>query len=207
MDNKVYLELLNFFCRNSETEWMTKPFQVNNLACATNAKSLIVFDKNFVSNLIDLPETEAKHQLNINQIIAPDKNINYKINVKYISEIIHKYVESEMTKCDACDGSGWVKYEFNHSGKTYTNEAECPICGGSGIVSSLENKFIEIFDCRFSADQIYQLIHSAKLLKTDNVVLCFQYEQKPNIFKIKDVKIVIQPCFKSNQHNIILKLN
>lgn len=196
--------LLNAFVSTENRGWMKTPFYLDNMAIATDANTLIFFDKNLVD---DLQECEESTKKSVLKILPVERNQNFIIKTKDLQEAFDKNGCGEYIDCKACKGSGIVTYEFEFNGKTYDHEDECPICDGDAKFSNLETFFIDIKDCRFKASNINMLLFTAKKLESHDIELVLQTEpNKPNIFKIKEVEILTMTQTKFEGQNVILNL-
>jgi hypothetical protein len=196
--------LLNAFVSVENRGWMKTPFYLDNMAIATDANTLIFFDKKLVPDLQECKESTKKSVL---AILPTERNQSFVIKTNDLQEAFDKNECGGYAECKACYGSGVVDYEFNFNNKYFKNEDECPICDGLGKFSSLENFFIDIKECRIKATNINMLLFTAKKLESETIELVLQTApNKPNIFKIKEVEILTMSQTKFEGQNVILNL-
>lgn len=204
LGNVYNILLNNFVSFEGNRNWMTRPFSINEIAISTNDKCLIFFNKNLVSEIDELQEDKKE---NVLSKIPTDRNENFEIKLLDLEKSFKDINLGGFLKCDACNGSGTVEYEFRHNVMDYKEKHECPVCEGFGQIENLVDCFIDIKKCRFSVKLINYLIFTANKLQSETIELVYQIRPNAaNVFKIKDVEILIMPAFIDSDNDVILNL-
>ncbi len=208
----VYEAVLRIFTSKDDLrEWMKNPFIVGDKAVATNGYSLVA-----------VPKWSGDYEKSekTKMVYPVEPNCNKIINTEQIKDAFSKvplvddYEEiSEQLKCKECNGYGEVEWEYDGDKRTYTLDADCPVCDGAGI--SLEktkrhngkkiydySKQIIISDSRFALSRIEDLLRVAELLEEDKVALIYQKPSSTCLFKIKDVDVLLMPLMSSDNEAV-----
>jgi len=198
----VDMKALKLMCSDDELrEWMTKPFSVGNQTCATNGWSLLVVDKKS-----DYPDMSDKTK----SVYPVELSFTNKLEISKVKAAIDKIplidcFDKVVSKCNACYGEGEVEYEFEHKGRTYEIEHECPVCEGEGQteqVSKIPNgkkeidssKYVKLGVNRLNIERVLELIKVAELKGVDEVLYQLPVGNRPVAFKIgEDTILFLMP--------------
>jgi len=129
-----YLKILNKCIADDDFRpWMYEIFVCVDKVCSTNAEVLVfcpLFDK----------EKYQDHTDKVKELYNQERNTNFEIHINRLKEAIEyaplideTITEIKVTKCEACNGTGEVGWEFNSNGYHYIDD-ECPICDGVGEI-------------------------------------------------------------------------
>jgi hypothetical protein len=213
MEENKYIKILNIFTEKDTEEpraWMTHPFVADKYVIATDAHSLVFFDKDLAPNFEPPVGYNALPML---KLFCVEHNKNFIIPTSTLKEGLGKCDMVDDTDtvgknvdCAACKGEGEVEWEFDHKGTTYRNEFECPMCKGDGLeqkarqipngkkVYAYHNNYIQISDSVFSAQLINQLVEVADILKQDSVALTYQIApNKGSLFLVGEAGVLLMP--------------
>lgn len=191
-----------------EYSWMKDIFHANNKTMATNGYSLVVVPKLFEK----FPDYSEK----IKDIYPVPQNMDKLIKINELKEKLSlfprvDYCEVE-EECDACDGDGFVSYEFSHDMQIYHTESECPVCEGKGaclqaITQSKKvidgTKLFKIGKHAFHVDRIEELIFIADTLKEDIKLVGQGEVNKPTLFRVGDIELLQMAVITNKPDNII----
>ena len=179
-------------------EWMHTPFEVDNFACATNARLMLFFDKELVKGL----KLDKTPRSKVMQVVPKTMEKNFKIKVSLIeaaiskTPLIEEVIETE-TECKECDGEGDVICDccgFEHI---------CEKCDGEGYIHTSEStgklipdvlSVIRIGNSTFSVKKLLKLIEIAKELSQESITLIYQKSPRnASFFKIGEATLVLMP--------------
>ena len=113
---------------------LNNPYRRDGYVYASDGQKLIRVKEDIVSGDYEVTD---KMKLNI-----PADNCDYTITDKDIEKVLSeipqvKEMEEKKVKCSECDGTGEVIWEYQDKNwETHENEFECPICGGTGYIST-----------------------------------------------------------------------
>jgi len=178
--------------------WMKRLFNFDNKTGSTNGHILVYCDR--LGEFDDMSKNVSK--------IIPTENKNSVIKISTIIDMVSLMPKVDCydeikANCDACNGSGEVEFEFNHSSKDYYVEAECPVCEGDGAIFTKSDKpngktetdssfFIKIGECAFSAKNLNQIYGICKDLEVDEIKIISQSEfNQPTLFLIGDINVLL----------------
>ena len=205
--NLFLLLLRKFTANNDKRYWMQNPFNVGNRTVATNGHCLLStpLQQGFVDRSEKVKNVyPIKHTTNIQISVTELK--------QKLSEfpLLDCYDEIKI-ECDACNGLGMVEFEFYHNSETYQIEEQCPVCNGEGLIITQSkvpngkkvfdyNKFFIIGNSAFHIERIEELIYVAEYLQSDTITIANQTEKnKPTLFLIKDVELLVAPTLCDEQ--------
>lgn len=205
----VHLSLLNKFKSNDGyNNWIDQPFNVFDKTVSTNRYILIA---------TPLKKGFTDKSEKVKSVYPMVHNMERVIKINEIKQKLNGF-ESEHKDCPACHGVGEVDFKFKFDGQTYETEAECPVCDGKAIIE-LEsektnekkefdyNKFFAIGNSVFNVARIDELLDIAKKLQCEEVILVNQTQSnKPSLFKIKDVEVLLMPMSCSDFSNVYCKI-
>lgn len=210
----AYYEILKYFCSTDKyRDWLTKPFKIGNKIHSSDAHFLVTTDLSKVKADEEIKEIDPKK---LNNVLITDTNTKLVLNVKEIKEVFKKAPQEDCydfkgqdVECRECDGYGWVEWEYKH----HTKDTDCPICDGEGKTSLAkkikngetkieEHLTIEIGTSLFYVNKFQRLIYVADKLGEKEITLIYQSTpNKGNLFKIKDLEILVMPCMRSDDNN------
>lgn len=193
-----------------------KPFFIDNLAIATDAHSLVFFDKNLCDeNLLPFDRKPES----VLSVIPKERNENFLISIESLKSAISKCplideMKDNKKTCNACYGEGDVEYVFEYGGMDYELEHECPVCDGEGTIGKdipTGNKItdkdapIKIKHSCFSVNYISKLIRIAETLGEDKIFLTLSTgKHNITVFKIKNVELLLMPlCIENGEKDVI----
>lgn len=197
-----YKTIFEMFCGQDELrlDFMT-PFKQGDNYYATDGHALICVPCSIVK--LDYKEQETP---NCKAVMPTDHTCSLPIPVKELraklTPVMVDEMKSKMEKCNECGGDGEVEYEYWTSKKTYTMDADCPICEGEGSVGKDKptgNKIpdpeamYQIDGVLFGYEYLDRLIKVCELLDVDAAVKVAGAENKGNLFLCSDVKVLIMP--------------
>ncbi len=210
LDIFTYKETVNL------KDWGRLPFVIDETAYASDFNSMVFFNKENCSEYETL-------KVNVLGVIPKEINQSFKIKVSELKEafvkipLIEGYeTKGEDVECNDCNGHGVVDWEY----KNHTKEFDCPVCDGDGksfIAPRIKNGifehergyFVHILNTRFASKYLKKLINVCEILGETEIELINQTEKsKANLFKIKDVQIVLMPVMfdESDNFNVVIKL-
>lgn len=141
-----------------------------------------------------------------NRVIIEERNQSLKYKVQDFEDAVEKtpfVLVKKGDECEACDGDGYVDFEFDHEMKTFYHEAACPICDSKGEVNIRETDEKEydyefrtqIGKDHFSAIQLKRLAEAARIAQQEYIYLTYQCQEglRTNVFQIADVEIMQMP--------------
>lgn len=133
--------LLTLFVADTEDmrPVLMKPFEQNGYVCATNSHALIRVAKKFIS------EDFSTDKLTPDVAgVMPEHNPISAITIDTLrGEFVRQQIDYDLTTADCpdCDDEGEVKWEYTDTdGDKHKMWAECPCCGGTGIIPNGINK-------------------------------------------------------------------
>lgn len=211
------LDIFTYKEKVNPKEWGRLPFVIDEKVYASDFNSLVFFNKEKCSEYETL-------KLNVSGVIPKEINQSFIIKVSELKEafikipLIEGYeIKGEDIECEDCNGDGEVDWEY----KNHTKQYECPVCDGdgksfiaprvkNGIFKHESGYYVDILNTRFASKYLQKLIDVCEILEETEIELISQTEKsKANLFRIKDVKIVIMPIMFSefDSFNVVLKLN
>jgi hypothetical protein len=203
---KTILEM--FIGEDKLREFMLTPFRVGDNIYATDAYIIIWMDKSIVKDWEQYPEIMQEL---ISKAVPKSFNMNTKLSLKKLkSEILRCDTEDEMiqsgnpTECPACHMDGVVEWEFNFKGIYYTDNFDCPVCNGSGVIDDEKiptgNKILtEYTSCRigqaiFRCRLITKMLNAAIILGEKDVTVVYQTGRTSiTVFKVGEIYIGVMP--------------
>lgn len=204
--NEKYLKILDFIKTKEEydPEWMKSPHKVLDKVAATE-KHIVVFTPGFG----DFEDCTSKYQSNpINPLYPFEINHCQTLFVEELRGALESMPKIDCfdiveVKCDVCEGSGEVDFEFDHKLKTYTTSADCPICDGlgqkevesdkpNGKKEFTEDYCVKIGNSKFFGKIMSYVLFIADTLSATEIELIMQNsDSKPTGLKIGEVEVLI----------------
>lgn len=203
---EVLASVLDLFVSDDETRIeLTNPFSVNGFVIATDARSMVWFEKNLYPNLA---YSEAEDLSVYLKYIQEDVDFTKTLSIDELDlaiskiELIEEIIEIGTTsKCKECEGGGEVKYEY----KNYSQKLGCPVCMGDGEIEDIRNEktgkmihnedqYIKINDITFSIRQLLRLQKVANILGVSHLKYSkAKNRTNPTTFLAEFVKILVMP--------------
>jgi hypothetical protein len=222
--DNIYDYILRIFVGDDEYRpWINNPFYINELAFSTDSHLMVFFDKNLAT---DIKPIDDKQNAKVMDVINIPRDLEFTIPIEKLKEnlllcefIPEKRRTGKYVNCDVCGGEGEVEWEFHHNSQSFNRDFDCPVCDGSGhseepITSPTGNATFEQYqraliykshlDCRY----LHKLHQLANLLNATEVTLISQAgPNKPSLFKIGDVSLIIMPMIFDEKEPIVFKIN
>lgn len=207
-----YRELLDLFTSDNERlPKLCKPFIQEGYAIASDAVSLICFDKKLLGEIDFTSHPDAPDALKVipdgcdEEVLIPTELLHQAIQA---SRALYKQSFDKVVKpCPDCDGSGMVDYHFTtHKGKRHELESECPTCDSEGQIETyfdilnaepLDREPVELMRFRsdiYHAWQLERLWLVAAPLGVDTIRLQLVRSSTAKKFLIGDVTVLVMPC-------------
>lgn len=201
-----YQQILNLFVAKDDVRPQFKqPFCYEDRAVATDAYTMVFFDKGKVEDLE--PYDGAIRVFDC----VPIENTRLKITKDELNaalasspKVDEVRIEERKTECEACEGSGQVNFEFDYNLKTYELEGECPLCEGyceilaevrvptGGKVPDYEKSF-RLRGKTYRSAYFKRIIDVVNMTGADYIDM-LNINDKPysaTLFEVSDVKILI----------------
>ncbi len=194
---------------------MMKPFVIDDYAMATDAHSLVFFDKSIWENQKPFTDKDKNTYLSV---IPTIKNLDKKIQLSELEaafskiDLIDEEIEEVTEKdCSDCDGDGQVEWEFGSHSKT----DDCPNCDGSGTIEETNIKLtgkkvpnpekrIKIGVCYFRIYELQKIISTCKILAETEFNLVYQLSSnKISWFIVGFVNILTMPVMVENDNEAV----
>lgn len=180
-----YDHALNLFADISLHEvYAQRPFRQGRYTYATNKAALI----QIVSTLPE-EEYETLEKPDTWRIMNKPQNRNKIFTLDGLTTLLDLIPKVSFEECDACDGTGQVKYEFEYGCDTYYHTDDCPVCGGTGTKDLSVEKRDFRYGVKFEPDTwplkqkyLVKLIQTMQLLEIDTARLVYADTQ---IYKFK----------------------
>jgi len=205
----IYNKILEAFVDlrpSAGREWKGKPFIVGDKAIATDACTMIIVPASKTTGIETLTEYDPD---NVLKVIpgAEFRGRNIPVPMALVKDKIQhltKEPEIILKDCEACDGDGWVVYEFTHKDVRHTKEDECPICGGDGdsFVGHTGrciydgNLYFKVADCIYSAKLFDKALYAADLLGVQKIIITKQDPTSCTVMEFADIEILLMPVVK-----------
>lgn len=193
-------KILNLFVGNDKYRpVLNQAFKQGDMVCATDAITLITIPISLIGfNYPDQDKPDVSSVLNIR------KECHEIIELSWLKELYNDVpMINETYKCEACDGTGMVDYEFYFNGMTYTEEKECPICHGeghlgeTGVMIKYPQYHIDIHGNTFKYGHVLKMINLMKLLDITSCVLVSNPSSGPNLFRFENgINVILMPSLK-----------
>ena len=107
-------------------------------------------------------------------------NRNKVLTLEGLTNLRNSIPKVQFEECDACEGLGKVRFEFEYGNETYYHSADCPICNGTGKMELLLAKPDYRYGVKFESDTwpikqkyLSKLIQTMELLDTDTATLVY----------------------------------
>lgn len=212
MKNK-YEEVLNIFTAKEDrpyTEWMRKPFELDDKAIATDTYSMALINRNLLNNIAKIPDLNKKSVATVIEMakarvtnVVTIEQLDIAINA---CPLVDEYVDSDYdSACKACNGFGNVGWSFMFKNRDYQYQHDCPVCDGEGSVvltreistgnkTPDKSKLITIGLATFNVDIIQKLFETAEILAESEIkVISQNNNHTATIFQIGNVEIIAMP--------------
>lgn len=193
-------KILNLFVGNDKYRpALNQAFKQGDMVCATDAITLITIPISLIGfNYPDQDKPDVSSVLNIR------KECHEIIELSWLKELYHNVPMINKTyKCEACDGTGLVDYEFYFDGTTYTEEEYCPICRGNGHLGETGEMIkdpqysIYIHGNPFKSGRVLKMINLMELLGITSCVLVSNPSSEPNLFRFENgINVILMPSLK-----------
>ena len=172
----VYDTVLSLFADISQREPYTwSPFRQGCRIYATDKVSIISVGSGLIEDEYDYLEKP-----NSEYVMNKPHNRNKILTLEKLANLHNSIPKVNFEECDACDGFGKVKFEFEYDNETYYHSADCPICNGTGKMELLLAKPDYRYGVKFESDTwpikqkyLSKLIHTMELLDTDTATLVY----------------------------------
>lgn len=206
-----YIELLNLFVSyDTLRPQMTTPNIGEQYASATDAHSLVFFDKSLLPEATTF-KSEGKYP-DISFITDLQKTHYEVVDIARLKSLIEKCPtiedtdeEEKVDTCDECNGSGEVTYIYE--GAKYNDhelDGECPICEGVGkctqIIETPNGKMIPNPKCYFKIENVHlslmlinKLLEAQELIGGDIILSNYTLPTKVVLFYIGNVGVALMP--------------
>jgi hypothetical protein len=210
-NENIYITILNHFTGQDKfRDWLNTPFHALGKAMATDGNKLVAVP------LCDLMEDLTDHSEKVWKLWQP-ANMEVNISIDHLQTVIEQFpridcYDMEKKECKACRGNGDVDFEFCYKYDTYRMNGECPVCEGEGLTLQESGKpngkteldpaaYFKIGNSYFRANLIMDLLFVATKLNSDIVLINQTEPNKPSIFRVKDVEILLMSTM--SQYGII----
>ena len=215
----IYNEILYHFADQNDDlrQWMKSPFNSGDKTFATDGKRLVA-----VPQIEGFEDQSSK----IKGIYPMLSSMDFIIPVIELKDklsnfpMVDSFDETEdENECSACDGTGEIELAFYHNSKSYNIPATCPVCDGDGLVNQTKRisngkkeidktKFFQIGVCFFTPKSIEEVIFIAEKIEAESVNIVSQIgDTSPNLFKIKEVELIVMPTTPPNVSDIAQKID
>lgn len=193
-------KILNLFVGNDKYRpALNQAFKQGDMVCATDAITLITIPISLIGfNYPDQDKPDVSSVLNIR------KECHEIIDLYWLRKLYQDVpMIKETYKCEACDGTGEVDYEFYFDGTTYTEEEECPVCYGKGhlgetgeMVKDLKYN-VDIHGNLFKAKYVLKMITLMEYLGITSCTLISNPVLEPNLFSFENgINVILMPSLK-----------
>jgi len=129
------------------------PFKQGSNVIATDSHNLIMVDEKDC-------DFEITNKHDIRKLLIIDYKCDIEHNIKIVIDDVilnslNDKPELHSIECGDCDGCGVVDYEYlsNKTYERYTEELDCPVCGGEGYVENIKNIYYNIKDTDYHISQ------------------------------------------------------
>lgn len=193
-------KILNLFVGNDKYRpALNQAFMQGGMVCATDAITLITIPISLIGfNYPDQDKPDVSSVLNIRE------ECHEIIELSRLKELYNDVpMINETYKCEACDGTKMVDYEFYFDGTTYTEEKECPVCHGEGHLGETGEMIkdpqydIDIHGNPFKSGRVLKMINLMKLLDITSCVLVSNPSSGPNLFRFENgINVILMPSLK-----------
>lgn len=193
--------LLTLFVADAEDMRIAlmKPFEQDGYVCATNANIILRVDKKFISE-----DFSTGKQLPDVASVMPEHNPISAITMDTLKgEFVRQQIDYDTTTvdCPYCDDECEVEWEYtDHDGDTHKMWAECPCCGGTGILPNGINKKCQVIGATINAHYMLLIYHVMLALGIDKAELT-RGEREQILFHIAEgIDVVVMP-YQTTQPN------
>jgi len=197
---------------NTGRPWSNGPFQIADMAMATNGHILAWCGVAWLDKPLEVV-LDAGQSARVLAVMPKEDQYNGP-HVIHIAEIVEGLAKCPMydrykeTPCPTCDGDGDVEWGFKH----HTMMAQCPVCNGAereklpGQEHSDQDNG-KIGNSTFSTTYLKLLIKIAKILELDNVVLLYQDQpNKGSVFNFGPVMLLVMPTLCTDNERVYFKI-
>jgi len=186
--------------------WKGKPFVIGEKAIATDSCTMVIVPAVKTIGIELLTEYDPASVLKVIPGAAfRGRNIPVPLDVvKAKIQHLAKKPEIILKDCGACDGEGWVEYQFIYKDIHHTKDDECPVCRGEGDVCAgytgrkvyEENLYFKAIDCVYSAKLFDKALYAADLLGVDKITITRQEPTSCTVMEFGDIEILLMPTVK-----------
>lgn len=202
---------------------LSSPFIQQDFAIATDAYTIILFEKSKLDEIDFVSHEKAPNAL----AVIPGENMKAVFETSYLIDAIKKSRENvkeqykaEKDTCRDCFGCGVVDFHFDDKNdERHEIEHTCPVCDGTGTIEFfkniktgdfLHNDFKEIIGYKNSfiqTDFIERLVKVAQLLNEPQIYLVFRTGAQPiHKFIIGDVTVCLMPVSELRSQDIVTNI-
>lgn len=224
MKTEIYKQLLEkYSCKDELREKFKNPFVYDGKCIATNTVSLITTP--MIEGVEENEPAYKSCKSILNRIEEPILIINVSEFLEKIKQIPLEdgfdLVKKEET-CKACNGYRSVDYEFDYDGETFTEELDCPVCDGKGIVimeveeqngTKILNRkdVIEICGRWFCGTRITELLELIDIFHTKEIIVReviqgANKDKNPLEFDFGEVQLLQMPYLQSDSQKPIFSI-
>ncbi len=177
---------------------LMKPFEQDGYVCATNAYIILRVAKRFISEDF----STDKHLPDVASV-TPEHNPISAITIDTLrGEFVRQKIDYDTTTADCpdCDDEGEVEWEYTDTdGDKHKMWAECPCCGGTGIIPNGINKKCQVIGETIIVHYMLLLYHVMFALGVDKAEIT-RGKREQILFHIAEgVDVVVMPCSNSNK--------
>lgn len=211
----LYAEALESICNTEDVRAFAKaPFLIGDLAYATDGFLLarIKADK-----VIDSKEFRSEEDLDFSKVIPTEETGTIRIPLEDIKEAFKlgpqvELYDTKVTKeeCETCEGKKKVTWQYDD----YLEDFDCPVCKGVGSITTTEQvkngktgidrtAYVLIGKSYFFTNLILKLIDVIEKVGGDEIKLISQPELGGSLFHVKDLDIVLMPCIRPSDGEIV----
>lgn len=192
--------LLTLFVADAEDmrPALMKPFEQDGYVCATNAYIILRVAKRFISEDF----STDKHLPDVASV-TPEHNPISAITIDTLrGEFVRQKIDYDTTTADCpdCDDECEVEWEYTDTdGDKHKMWAECPCCGGTGIIPNGINKKCQVIGETIIVHYMLLLYHVMFALGVDKAEIT-RGKREQILFHIAEgVDVVVMPCSNSNK--------
>lgn len=193
-------KILNLFVGNDKYRpALNQAFKQGDMVCATDAITLVAIPISLIG--FNYPDQDKP---DVSSVLDIRKECHEIIELSWLKELYNDIPMINKTyKCEACDGTGMVDYEFYFDGTIYTEEEECPVCRGEGHLGETGEMIkdpqynIDIHGNPFKSGRVLKMINLMKLLEITSCVLVSNPSSEPNLFRFENgINVILMPSLK-----------
>ena len=198
LNSVEWRRLLRLFVAGAEEmrPLLKSPFEQNGYVCATNTHALIRVSKRFITD-----DYSTDKRLPDVASVMPEHNPISAITIDTLrGEFVRQNIDYDTTTtdCPECDEECEVEWEYTDSdGDKYKMWAECPCCGGTGVIPNGINKKCQVIGATISVHYMLLIYHVMVALGIGKVEIT-RGKREQLLFHIAEgVDVVVMPCSNS----------